>query len=96
MAQFYVGRKEAEWFGAYEASIGGPEFPPPDATGVWYAIYVGDSPILQTDQRAFEYVLERGRLVGFFPLHYGAKDRSIAVFYQQLGTAGEAPVAVRD
>ncbi len=80
--QYYLGRDRADWFGKYEDRIGTPGSLPRGASDVWYAIYVGDSAINKTSPSALHYLFNETRLAGLFPLHYGAKDRTIAVFHE--------------
>ncbi len=83
VARFYLGRDEADWFGSYEEPIANGEFPTAELTGVWYAFYVGD-PILRVGPGTLARIRANADLVALFPLHYGAKDRTIAVYYQSM------------
>ncbi len=83
VAQFYVGRERAEWLGRFEREIG-TAFPPEDARGVWYGVYLTDSTILRRDDRVLGHLLGKARLVRLFPLHYGPKDRTLALFHEDL------------
>ena len=91
VAQFYLGRENAEWLGKHEGEVGTSGFPPEAVTGVWYGIYLTDSDILRKDDRLLNYVTENARLVRLFPLHYGPKDRTLALFHQTRSSPPAEP-----
>jgi 4-amino-4-deoxy-L-arabinose transferase-like glycosyltransferase len=92
VAQFYLGRDKADWLGKYEREVGAGTYPPDGATGVWYGFYLTDSDILRKEDRVLRRVLDNAKLVKLFPLHYGPKDRTLALFHETLPTgAARAP-----
>jgi hypothetical protein len=59
---------------------------------VWYGFYLTDSDILRKEDRVLRRVLDNAKLVKLFPLHYGPKDRTLALFHETLPTgAARAP-----
>jgi hypothetical protein len=84
VAQYYLGLRNADWYGKFSNVIGTPAFPPSGVTGVWYGIYLTDSPILKPREKTIEYILRNSRLIGLFPVNYGPKDRTIALFYEEV------------
>lgn len=90
VAQFYVGRENAAWLGAYDKLRESSSFPPSGVEGLWYAVYVPDNSVLERHRTVFESVADRAEMKALFPLQYGAKRRSVAVFYEPLGGA-DAP-----
>lgn len=84
VARFYIGDVRAEWFGKYSRQIGSADFPPSGVKGVWYAIYLSDSSILRTRDEVLRRILDRSKLVALLPVHYGAKDRTIGVFREEV------------
>lgn len=84
VVQYYLGRLNADWLGPFERSLGKPGYPPAGVCGVWYAVYPSSGP-LAMDAAATAYIAQNARLVASFPLHYGAKDRTISVFHQPVG-----------
>jgi hypothetical protein len=73
------------WLDGFENRIGTEEFPPAGVCGVWYAVYWIESSMLQILARAKDHLLGHARCMALCPLHYGAKDKTIAVFYEGLG-----------
>jgi len=86
VAQYYLGNGAAEWFDAYEQKIGSPGFPPEGVTGVWYVLYWNESPILRMDERVARYIKDNASLVGLYPVQYGGKDKTLAVFHQRVSS----------
>jgi hypothetical protein len=72
--QFYLGRGESRW-------VGQSDLYEEPATGAWYAVYMDGGVLTDQHSRAFRTLLKTGNLVEVFPLSYGAKDRSLAVFH---------------
>lgn len=84
VAQFYLGQGNASWFSAeQQAQLTHGDFPPTGVRGVWYGIYLTDSEILKKDDATIRFLLDHARLARLFPVHYGAKDRTLALFYQE-------------
>ena len=71
--QFYLGKGEADWIGR------APETPPP---GAWYAVYLGGGFLPGSRSVAYRDLQRKAELIEVFPLQYGAKNRSIAVFHR--------------
>ena len=83
--RYYVGaQQQVAWYDHYERLIGTPAFPSNSVSGVWYAIYIGEHPFFDELQRARSHVFASARLERLFPLHYGAKDRTIGLFHEPL------------
>ena len=74
VAQFYVGRENADWIG--HANLN--EDP---VRGAWYAVYTGGGPLSVKHGPSYRTLQTLGDLIEVFPLFYGAKDRTLAVFY---------------
>jgi 4-amino-4-deoxy-L-arabinose transferase-like glycosyltransferase len=83
VARFYLGNEGLESFGKYAKKMDRDDFPPGGPRGVWYVIYVSDSPILRKNPATLRSIMENGRLAASFPLHYGPKDRTLMVFHQE-------------
>jgi hypothetical protein len=92
VAQYYLGKENAKWFGEFEeeagasGTVGSPTFPPPAVRGVWYAFYLTDSSLNQKPPQVRSYILSHARLVQLYPLHYGPKDRTLALFHQEMAS----------
>ena len=74
VAQHYVGKGNARWIG--QANLGTAP-----VAGAWYAVYLGGGPFSSKHGAAFRTLQEHGELVEVFPVRYGAKDRTLAVFH---------------
>ena len=74
VVQYYLGKGNAQWIG--RANL---EHDP--AVGAWYAVYVGGGPFSVSHGSSFQALQRLGDLVEIFPVHYGSKDRTVAVFY---------------
>jgi len=72
--QFYLGRGKSRWLGQSDL-YGEP------ATGAWYAVYMDGGVLTDAHSRAFRTLQNIGELVEVFPVFYGAKDRTLAVFH---------------
>jgi 4-amino-4-deoxy-L-arabinose transferase-like glycosyltransferase len=81
VAQYYVGRGNARWIG--QANL--DEEP---ATGAWYAVYMGGGPFSVGHGKDFRTLLPLGHLEEIYPLSYGAKDRTLVVFYVPRDNSG--------
>jgi 4-amino-4-deoxy-L-arabinose transferase-like glycosyltransferase len=76
VAEFYLGRDEAGWIGKDELAAA-PE------PGAWYIAYMSLGPMPDDRSLAFRTLLPVTRMMNVFPLQYGAKNRSLVVFYAQ-------------
>lgn len=74
VAQHYVGKGNARW-------IGHANLEADPATGAWYAVYLGGGPFSTKHGENYRTLQDLGELVEVFPVHYGAKDRTVAVFH---------------
>jgi 4-amino-4-deoxy-L-arabinose transferase-like glycosyltransferase len=74
VAQYYLGKGKARW-------IGHANLETDTATGAWYAVYLGGGPFSTKHGANFRTLQESGELMEVYPVHYGAKDRTIAVFH---------------
>lgn len=79
VAQYYLGRGRAGWIGAVPTAAGDPS---PSREGAWYAVYVGRDPVKGPSEAERRLRESEAELVRLFPLHYGAKDRTIAVYHE--------------
>jgi hypothetical protein len=84
VAQYYLGRENAEWFDKYEERLDSPEFPPAGATGVWYAIFLNDNTVGRGKDAMLRRIYESATLELLLPLHYGPKDRTLGVFHERI------------
>lgn len=73
VAQYYLGSEQARWIS--QDLVNAPLEP-----GAWYAVYVSGGPFPGDLTDTYSVLAERADLQAIFPLHYGAKDRTIAVF----------------
>lgn len=82
VAQFYLGTEGVDWLGRIDhwREEGGTF--PASVDGIWYALYTNDDPA--ASGAPLDSIRMNARLVALFPLHYGAKDRTIALYYQSL------------
>lgn len=74
VAQFYLGRGNARWVDEKVLKA-----PPPD--GAWYAVYMDGGPVTLAPSARYRTLQGIGDLIGVFPVYYGAKDRTVAVFH---------------
>jgi hypothetical protein len=74
VAQYYVGKGNARWIG--KANLGSAP-----VAGAWYAVYLGGGPFSSKHGASFRTLQGHGDLVEIFPVRYGAKDRTLAVFH---------------
>lgn len=74
VAQYYLGRGNARWLGEQAVRSLSTD-------GAWYAVYMNSGPFAATSSERYRALQGFGDLIHVFPLHYGAKDRSIAVFH---------------
>lgn len=90
-AVYYLGEKDNDWLRErFQQRAGAPDAWDEDTGGVWYAIYWTPSLLPGYDPRLLEHLRERTRLVDLYPLHYGAKSQTLALFHERLpGRAGE-------
>jgi 4-amino-4-deoxy-L-arabinose transferase-like glycosyltransferase len=66
---------------AYVAEIfGTPAYPPRDRN-IWIAAYAGSEGALQLPEAGRRFASDSGAMKSFFPLHYGPKERTIAVYF---------------
>ena len=72
VAEFYLGRGEAGWLGWDEVNAA-PE------PGAWYIEYVSLGPMPDDLNARFVELQASTRMEAVFPLHYGAKNRSLVV-----------------
>ena len=81
--QYYLGRGEADWYGR------APDHPDVDA---WYAVYLSGTVPGSLSQQ-YRTLLGEAELIQVFPVHYGAKDRSLAIFRRSAdeGLENEQP-----
>lgn len=82
VAQFYLGREGVDWLGNVDRWRGDGDEGAAGIDGIWYAIYLEGDPA--APQAVIDEVRQSARLVTLFPLHYGAKDRTIALYYEAL------------
>lgn len=71
--QYYLGRGEARWVDLELVQS-------PLEPGAWYAVYVSGGPFPGDVTETYRRLSDWAELKEIFPLHYGAKDRTIAVF----------------
>ncbi len=87
VAQYYLGRSNVEWFDRHASETNGANATASSTHGVWYVVYVSETDPLAIPAAHLESVRMHSTLRALFPLHYGAKDRTIGVFYQSPRTA---------
>lgn len=71
--QYYLGQSRARWVDLELVQS-------PLEPGAWYAVYVSGGPFPGNVTETYRWLSGRAELKEIFPLHYGAKDRTIAVF----------------
>jgi len=73
VVQFYLGRGNARWLGDAHLDA--------DPTGgAWYAVNTAEQSLTRQTGRQYRILLRTADLIQVFPVHYGAKDRALAVF----------------
>lgn len=72
--EFYAGRGTARWI-SDKTMATAPE------PGAWYAVYSAGVPFRHDVSARYREISRVAVLMEVFPLHYGAKDRTIAVFH---------------
>jgi hypothetical protein len=78
----------------YVADIfGTPAYPPRDRN-VWVAAYAGSEGALQLSPAGRRFAHDSGSVKNFFPLHYGPKERTIAVYFIPAAVRSGAAPAV--
>lgn len=84
VAQYYAGRGRAEWIDRFTAATNGTDGG--GASGAWFVTYVdGDQRQTPGFGAAAEFrsnVPESARVEAVFPLHYGAKNRTLVVYHE--------------
>lgn len=73
VAQYYVGREAADWIG---------RAPQTSPNGVWYAVYLSGGFLPGRLNRRYLELQKVAALVEVFPVQYGAKNRTLALFYR--------------
>jgi 4-amino-4-deoxy-L-arabinose transferase-like glycosyltransferase len=78
----------------YVADIfGTPAYPPRDRN-IWIAAYAGSEGALQLSPAGRRFAHDSGSVKNFFPLHYGPKERTIAVYFIPAAVRSGASPAV--
>ena len=89
---YYLGsHDDVVWMDRHSKDLAAPTVPRKAGGGVWYAVYATSGSILSLPESAQRHLESRAVLKQVFQMHYGPKDRSIAVFYEPPS----APVADR-
>lgn len=73
VVEFYAGRGSAQWINDVTLARA------PEA-GAWYAVYSAGVPFRHDVSPRYRQISEFAELRAIFPVQYGAKDRTIAVF----------------
>lgn len=85
VARYYVGSDWADWFGAYLEPREGESVGAEASRGAWFVLYQDPdrlrSSYIGSPVRLRERIPERARVEAVYPLHYGAKDRTLVVYY---------------
>lgn len=83
VAQYYAGRAAADWIGRYDGGEDADATGRRRGSGDWFAVYLDPSPgpLAAGDALAGGRVPSGASVEAVFPLHYGAKDRTIVVYH---------------
>jgi 4-amino-4-deoxy-L-arabinose transferase-like glycosyltransferase len=84
VAQYYLGRTNVGWFKP-SAPAREQWNSTSESDGVWYVLYTAETGPLAIPPARLASVRAHSSLRALFSLHYGAKDRTIGVFYQSPG-----------
>lgn len=92
VAQYYAGLGRADWVGRYGAGAEADTTGQNEAPAGWFAVYLDPSPgpLSAGDALAGARVPSGASVRAIFPLHYGAKDRTIVVY--RLAESETSPV----
>jgi hypothetical protein len=74
VAEFYLGRGRAGWLGWDEVNAA-PE------PGAWYIEYLSFGPMPDDPNPRYSELMEKVNVEAIFPLHYGAKNRTLVVMH---------------
>ena len=78
----YLGSGDVRWYAAVEKELQEGGHPFATATGVWFLVYTADEPLFEEFESARTRIVGSKPLELLLPTHYGAKDRTLGVFYE--------------
>lgn len=76
---YYLPQDSVAWLDRYAASFGALGSPPRDRD-LWIAAYAGEQGPLGMSDTGRQFLRDQAEMKAFFPMHYGPKDRTIAVY----------------
>jgi 4-amino-4-deoxy-L-arabinose transferase-like glycosyltransferase len=79
----------------YVAETFGTSAYPPRDRNIWIAAYAGSEGALQLSEAGRRFASDSGAVKAFFPLHYGPKERTIAVYFIPAAAKSGAAPAVQ-